>query len=98
MRRIANLLKIFKPKEHSMSEAEPTIPELENQFYFKYLKTAIEFYDDKVEGIKFRALTASAGVVAKQRQTRGAMTALSYQMARDRGKGLIPLDFIPEQE
>jgi hypothetical protein len=63
----------------------------EDDFYVLFLDKAIGYAngDKKSDGVQFRQLVAAAGVVAKQRQTRGAMKALSYQIARDTGRGLL---------
>jgi hypothetical protein len=68
------------------------IEEKEDSFYSLFLDEAIGFANEvkNVNGIKFRQLVAAAGVVSKQRQTRGAMKALSYQIARDSKRGLLP--------
>lgn len=68
------------------------VEEREDDFYVKFLDKAIGYAngDKKVDGVQFRQLVAAAGVVAKQRQTRGAMKALTYQIARDTSRGLLP--------
>ena len=65
----------------------------EEKFYGIFLDKAIGYADGNVEGIQFRQLVSAAGVVAKQRQTRGAMHALRYQIARDHKKGILPPNF-----
>lgn len=71
---------------------ETVIESKEDDFYAKFLDKAICYADGKkgTDGVQFRQLVAAAGVVAKQRQTRGAMKALSYQIARDTSRGLLP--------
>ena len=61
------------------------VEEKEDSFYVKWLSKAEDFVDGKkdCDGVRFRALTAAAGVVAKQRQTRGAMRALDFQIERE---------------
>ena len=68
------------------------IEEKEDAFYSEFLDKAILFCrgDKKTDGIQVRQLIAAAGVVAKQRQTRGAMRALTYQITRDTSRGLLP--------
>lgn len=68
------------------------IEEKEDSFYSLFLDEAIGYAKEtkNVNGVKFRQLVAAAGVVSKQRQTRGAMKALSYQIARDTKRGLLP--------
>jgi hypothetical protein len=64
---------------------EDLIEQKEDKFYSIFLDKAIDYADGdgKCDGVQFRQLVASAGVVAKQRQTRGAMKALSHQIWRD---------------
>jgi hypothetical protein len=61
------------------------IEEKEDDFYCIFLDKAIDYGNGapKADGVQVRQLIAAAGVVAKQRQTRGAMKALAYQIARD---------------
>lgn len=72
--------------------SEDQINSKENEFYMKFLDEALGYANDSkgANGVKFRQIVAAAGVVAKQRQTRGAMKALSYQIARDTKRGLLP--------
>jgi len=74
---------------------KPTIYTQEDAFYATFLEKAIEYANNgpKADGVQFRQLVAAAGVVAKQRQTRGAMRALSYQIARDGKRGMLPDNF-----
>ena len=74
-------------------EETKTIEQKEELFYSEFLDKAILYCrgDKKTEGIQVRQLIAAAGVVAKQKQTRGAMRALEYQIERDTGKGLLKL-------
>jgi hypothetical protein len=60
---------------------------LGDSFLEIYIQQAIDFANgnSKIDGIKFRALTASAGVVVKDKQTRGAMKALDFQITRYTG-------------
>jgi hypothetical protein len=66
------------------------IEEKEDTFYMGFLDEAIGYAKGvkTADGIKFRQMVAAAGVVARQRQTRGAMKALEYQIERDLGKQL----------
>lgn len=65
----------------------------ENEYYKVFLEKAVGFARDpekaKINGIYFKQLVAAAGVVAKQRQTRGAMKALEYQIRRDTALGRL---------
>lgn len=69
-----------------MQHTESTINTLEREFYGEYLNKAIAMVKQTKEapdGVLFRSITAAAGVIAKQRQTRGAMKALDHQIKRD---------------
>ncbi|MFA6992901.1 MAG: hypothetical protein WC269_06575 [Candidatus Gracilibacteria bacterium] len=74
--------------KHTLNQVE----EKEDDFYVKFLDKAIGYANNEkgTDGVQFRQLVAAAGVVAKQRQTRGAMKALTYQITRDTGRGLLP--------
>ena len=67
------------------------IEEKEDLFYSEFLDKAISYCrgEKKTDGIQVRNLIAAAGVVSRQKQTRGAMKALQYQILRDTGSGLI---------
>ena len=73
------------------NDQKPVIENKEDEFYLAFLDDAIGFATGakKVDGVKFRQMVSAAGVVAKQRQTRGAMKALDYQIERDTGRGLL---------
>jgi hypothetical protein len=78
-----------------------TIKEIEDRedgFYMLFLDKITDFANHKkgVDGVEIRQLVAAAGVVAKQRQTRGAMKALTYQIQRDTGRGLIASSQVKE--
>lgn len=78
-----------------MPHTDQQIEEKEDSYYNVFLDKAVSFANKEkgVDGIQFRQLVAAAGVVAKQRQTRGAMKALAYQIARDSKRGLLPNSF-----
>jgi len=64
------------------------IDALGDSFLEIYIQQAIDFANGKgkMDGVKFRAMTAAAGVVAKDKQTRGAMRALDFQIQRWSGE------------
>jgi hypothetical protein len=64
------------------------IENLGDNFLEIYIQQAIDFANGKgkIDGVKFRAMTAAAGVVAKDKQTRGAMRALDFQIQRWSGE------------
>jgi len=70
--------------------ANNRINELEDRAYEACLGTIIKYSRGEAEGVQTRLMVAAAGAIAKQRQTRGAMAALQYQIARDTHKGLLP--------
>jgi hypothetical protein len=76
-----------------MSPTQNQVQEKENSFYSMFLDKAIGYAEGKVEGVQFKHLVAAAGVVVRQKQTRGAMKALSYQIARDQHRGVLPEQF-----
>lgn len=83
-----------------MRSTDIDIEKKENDFYHEFLGKAIEFArnpkQSSVNGIYFKSLVAAAGVVAKQKQTRGAMNALEYQIQRDSARwSLNPKNEIP---
>lgn len=68
------------------------VEEKEDSFYIMFLDKAIGYAKNEkgTDGVQFRSLTAAAGVVAKQRQTRGAMKALTFQIQREASRGFLP--------
>jgi len=54
------------------------VEEKEDSFYVQFLDMALLYAkgDKKADGVQFRQVVAAAGVMAKQRQTRGAMRAV----------------------
>lgn len=77
-----------------MKPTASLVEEKEEAFYMQFLDMALEYAKGgkDADGIQFRQVVAAAGVVAKQRQTRGAMRALSYQIARDTHGGKLPAE------
>ena len=81
--------------KHTLEEVE----EKEGDFYVTTLEKCLDYArHGKTEGTEVRQLIAMAGVVAKIKQTRGAMQSLDAMIARDKMSGVIPSRFQIEKK